>query len=351
MTLNITVAARWLMAQSSGFRLTSVENGKRVTKSHTAQKQVLLHYPDWSGLVCYTGVAKHRTPGFSRDTAAWLQKVLAHPANERRSPRDVVNLLINEGSVWLRKIPPEDRRHTFTMITYDQREKPHVWVISNYERPDQPDFPEPDEKPFFTPIRPRSHPRCIVTGWDQAVTKEQKTALTELLAHKPPRDQLSDAVALTNREASAKAEDTVSKECIVATLSPDGSGQIMVYGDLPEEFLPILILCGNDLSPNVSDAMTQQGLTNQMLDVLAGQKTNLAGGQCDDGLLISVNIGPQVARRSVRASPPKCSCHGHRAALTLIQFAGGLPYLAGIGLRNFSSLTGKPLSAAQPALR
>ena len=82
-----------------------------------------------------------------------------------------------------------------------------------------------------------------MTGWAPAVSEEQRAALTDLLAHVPLPDQLRDAVALTNREASAKEEDTVSKECIVATLSPDGSGQIMVYGNLPKEFLPSVRAC------------------------------------------------------------------------------------------------------------
>lgn len=53
MTLNITVAARWMMTQSSDFRLTR----SGVPLSDAAQKQVVLHYREWAGVVCYTGVA------------------------------------------------------------------------------------------------------------------------------------------------------------------------------------------------------------------------------------------------------------------------------------------------------
>jgi hypothetical protein len=133
-TLNITLAARWLMAQSSDFRLTYVIGGKRFIESHTAQKQFVLHYPRWSGLVCYTGIAKYRAPGFSHDTAGWLQRLLEHPPDRQRSPEDVVDLLMREGNVWLRRIPPEDRCHTFTMIAYDEKDIPRIWVIFNYER-------------------------------------------------------------------------------------------------------------------------------------------------------------------------------------------------------------------------
>lgn len=54
------------------------------------------------------------------------------------SGAQLVDLLIKKGSVWLRKIKPEDRRHTFTLITYDEKTKPHVYVISNYKYPGQP---------------------------------------------------------------------------------------------------------------------------------------------------------------------------------------------------------------------
>jgi hypothetical protein len=114
-TLNITPVARWLMTQSSDFRLTSIRNGKRVIESHTAQKQFILHYPRWSGLVCYTGIAAYDDGrGFRHDTAAWLQKVLEHPPDQQRSPEDVVGVLMKEGNVWLRRIPADQRFHTFT---------------------------------------------------------------------------------------------------------------------------------------------------------------------------------------------------------------------------------------------
>src|SRR5690349_21632366 len=117
MTLNITAATRWLMSQSSDFRLSRVDNkGKRIIESHTAQKQFVLHYPKWSGLVCYTGIAEYRARGIRHDTAVWLHRVFEHPPDQRRSPQDVVDVLMREGNVWLRRISPKDRRHTFTML-------------------------------------------------------------------------------------------------------------------------------------------------------------------------------------------------------------------------------------------
>ncbi len=236
------------MAQSSDFRLTFTDaDGKRDVDSDTAQKQFVLTYPKWSGLLCYTGIARH----YEHDTATWLENLLVHSPDERRNPEDIVRLLKREGN-WLRAIAPEDRRTTFTMIAYDKNSIPRIWVISNFERPDQPQKEKGEDNLFCTRIR-AGHPRNVITGWPKAVLPEQRQALLDLISRNPDRDDLSDAVAITNRDAAPRAKrsandaEEVSKECVVATLSPDGSGQIVVYGDLPKEFLPCIIQCGKNV--------------------------------------------------------------------------------------------------------
>jgi hypothetical protein len=283
-TLNITPVARWLMAQSSDFRTTSADTkGKRIVESRTAQKQFVLHYPKWSGLLCYTGVATAKGPGFSHDTAVWLERLLEHSPTQRRSPEDVVGLVISEGSTWLRRVPAEDRCTTFTMIAYDEKSIPRVWVISNFERPGQPRKWVGEDDLFLTSFRVR-HPKIIVTGWAPAVLTDQEESLLDILAFMPDQDKLSDAVAMINRDAAERAkrsdddEEEVSKECVVATLSPDGSGQILVYGDLPDEFVPCVILGGKSL--DLAAPLKQQGSTGRMLDSISwpDRKQTLSAG-------------------------------------------------------------------------
>jgi hypothetical protein len=55
MTLNLTLAARWMIVQTSDFRLTI---GPGTPPEETAQKQVVLKYRNWTGLLCYTGIAR-----------------------------------------------------------------------------------------------------------------------------------------------------------------------------------------------------------------------------------------------------------------------------------------------------
>lgn len=248
MTLNITVAARWLMAQSSDFRLT-VPGG---TVSETSQKQVVLQYTGWSGLVCYTGVAGYG----SHDTATWLADVLTHDPGQR-SPEQVVNRLIEEATVWLCRVPLRSRFHTFTMITYE-RGKPNVYVVSNYQRPNGPQLASPADKLFLTRRRPR-RPRCIVTGYSPAVLDPQCEALEGLLASVPSPEQLRHAVAATSRESSTRAGGTVGESCVVAHLCPDGSGEAQVFGNLSEEFLPTMITNGHNVASLVPLVMNQAG--------------------------------------------------------------------------------------------
>jgi hypothetical protein len=104
-------------------------------------------------------------------------------------------------------------------------------VILNYESPGQPNLPTPEEALFLRKIKPRK-PRCIVTGQSKAVSVERRRALEDVLAQMPPSpENLRKAIAQTNREAAPLADpDTVSEACVVAHLSPDGSGQMNVYG-------------------------------------------------------------------------------------------------------------------------
>jgi hypothetical protein len=138
LTLNITTVAAWLMSQTSDFRTThhDIKSKSVVVERHTAQKQFVLLYPTWSGLLCYTGVAAARGTGFStpHDTAEWLEKLLEHPYDQPRSPQEIASLIMSEGDTWLPKVvPPKDRRSTFTMIAYDGA-IPRLWMISNFKK-------------------------------------------------------------------------------------------------------------------------------------------------------------------------------------------------------------------------
>jgi hypothetical protein len=248
MTLNITLAARWLMAQSSDFRLTV--DGKFDPKSSPAQKQVVLHYMGWSGLICYTGVASYG----SHDTARWLGQILTHDAAPR-TPGQVIERIRKKGNIWLRRVPAKYRRHTFTMITYEAGAA-HIYLISSYEQLGRAELAVPANSFLVSHARVRGT-TCVVTGWPSAVTTSQRSELERILAADPPPGELRHAIALASRESSHRTKDHVGEECVVAHLRPDGSGEAQVFGNLEAEFLPALILNGVNMGP---PALRQAGI-------------------------------------------------------------------------------------------
>jgi hypothetical protein len=161
----------------------------------------------------------------------------------------------------LSEIPAEHRRHTFTLITYEDG-NPFVHVISNYERPGQPNLATPADALSPRRIKPRG-PRCIVTGQARAVSQQRRDHLEDVLARQPPApDKLRQAIAEANREAAPLAQkDTVSEACVVAYMSRDGSGQMNVYGEITGEFLPPLVLSGQPLAEQMRAAVAQMGAT------------------------------------------------------------------------------------------
>jgi hypothetical protein len=251
MTLNITVAARWMMTQSSDFRLTGLTRSG-VPLSDVAQKQVVLHYFEWSGLVCYTGIARWGR----HDTGAWLEDVLTHEPGQR-SARQVVQRLAAEGSKWLSSVPTSYRRHSFTMVAFERR-IPHVYVISNFQRGDGRPLSQPLDHFEVDRIRPRG-PRCFVTGWADAVTPDQREALQTLLASGTPPESMRLAVALASRDAAQRACGTVGTSCVAAHLLPDGSGEAQVFGNLEGEFIPAMIVTGTNVASFVPPAKTATG--------------------------------------------------------------------------------------------
>lgn len=255
MTLNITVAARWLMVQSSDFYLT--QEGATQPVSETAQKQIVLQYMGWSGLICYTGIARWGL----HETAAWLEDVLTHQYGER-TPNQVTKLVAEKGTVWLKRIPAKDRcLHTFTMIAYE-RDRAHIYLISNQEQLGRPDLAKPADTFMISHARVRGT-TCVVTGWKSVVTARQKKELERQLASNVTPLKLREAVAFVNREAASRAKDKagvqkVGEECVVAHLLPDGSGEAQVFGNLTSEFLPAMISNGRNVAIDFSPVLRSE---------------------------------------------------------------------------------------------
>ena len=243
MTLNITLASSWLMLQSSDFKLTVDSHGSNIPVSETAQKQVVLQYFGWSGLLCYTGIAKSN----DHDTAEWLNEILEHPRGQR-SVKEIVSLIATEGNKWLVKVSEMRRMHTFTLMAYVDK-IPWVYVISNIEWVGGRRFPNARNEFIISNLKPRK-PRCLPTGRSSALTSEQRRRLEICLASTTilSRENLAKTryiLASASKEASSRS-DTIGKNCVVAHLLPDGSGEAQIFGNLKSPYLPSFIVHGTN---------------------------------------------------------------------------------------------------------
>lgn len=202
MTQNITLAARWMLLQSSDFRLTKL--GTTAPLSDTAQKQFVLHYLRWSGLLSYTGIAE-----FGRhNTADWLSNLLEHEHGER-SRDEVIRTIVAEGDRWLSGVPLADRFHTFTLATFVGK-APLITLISTFEGGGGPVPDNPGRKLMVTHLRPHG-PRVIVTGQSPLVGDEARDALKRVLARQTDPLRLRLEVALASRSTSGPSKGTVGE--------------------------------------------------------------------------------------------------------------------------------------------
>jgi hypothetical protein len=252
MTLNITCAARWLMLLSSDFRLITDPAGD--ITSETAQKEFVFRYRDWSGLLCYTGIAEFG----AHNTAEWLTRVLAPGQEPETRPSDIVDRLLGAGK-WLKLVPAARRRHSFTMLVYE-RGVPHIYVVSTFERIDGHPLQPVTERLVVSHVRPRQ-PRCFATGYAAAVTNAQRRDLERLLSANASPQRMRTELAHASRDASTRSDGKVGESCVVAHIKPDGSGEMQVFGNLTAPFAPTLILNGVNVQTFVPEVLDQAGVT------------------------------------------------------------------------------------------
>jgi hypothetical protein len=247
MTLNITLVSPWIIYQSTDFRLTDANNAS-VTMSETAQKQVVLQYQNWCGLLCYTGIAKWA----SHDTEAWLPDALTHSGGSR-SPRQIANTLAMHANSWIRGIPIDLRRHTFVLAAFEGR--PIVYYISTFQRCGGNDLMKPLDHFDVTRYRPKQI-KCLATGWTACLTEREKRELQSLMAAQPSVAQLSEAIAAVNAACATRSNNRVSPSSIVSEIRPNGEGGLHVYGSLPKTFVPTVVIAnGANIAPQMSSVL------------------------------------------------------------------------------------------------
>lgn len=252
MTLNITLASKWAVYLSSDFKL-SRKSGPRAVIQNMPQKQSVLSYFAWVGLLAYSGIAVYN----SHDTVRWLTRTLTHPLGER-SQNMVLRALREEGNNWIARIPAPMRWHTFTMVVFDAK-GPRVVYVSTYQRAGGYDLAMPRPKFFTSSYRP-SAPWFGATGSGaKHISQDDRTMLLDMLKANEPPLAIREAVAQVNANTAPRTSNEVSEQCVSAHLLPDGSGEMQVFGDIDKPFIPMVIVGGTNSADVVPDILADAG--------------------------------------------------------------------------------------------
>jgi len=226
MTLNMTLVAPYAIYQCSDFQLSvwNTQKQKYDELPYVCQKQIFVNSFDWSATVTFTGLGSTRTIKVDK----WLaDQVISLPMDA--SYNDLIKRLFT-ATAWLRGVPEKDRRHTF-IVTGFIGTAPIITLVSNFEDLDGAQLNTPKNDLFRSEKRPRN-PRLVLTGWKQAVRKEDRLLLRNQIRRNILPQDFHDLLAKVNvRSAeSDEAESTVSKACFTAHLLPDGTGESRPHG-------------------------------------------------------------------------------------------------------------------------
>jgi hypothetical protein len=124
----------------------------------------------------------------------------------------------------------------------------------------QDDLPQPLDHLIITCHRPRPS-RVYETGWTDAVDDTDRRELRELLSSERDPVALRRSVAHVSRRCAGKSQQMVGENCVVAHLLPDGSGEVQVFGNPTEEFIPTMIMNGENTAVVVPEVFRQAGAT------------------------------------------------------------------------------------------
>jgi hypothetical protein len=232
MTLNLMLTSREIVYLSGDFRVTTFECGRVINREDdfSVQKIVPAIKRNWSALVAWAGIAK--TPS-GESIGDWLAGAVE--TIDIQAPFDELERRLLSANSWLSQCRSKDL--AFSVVGYVGK-KPVALIVSNYLH---------FEGRVYNPCRPRlevtgksnpKRPEVFVAGESKALTSELRGQLKELLIQKcKPTDsnelrgdELRAIAAINVKAAQAAPLSTISKECVVGYLLPNGDGGAVPYG-------------------------------------------------------------------------------------------------------------------------
>ncbi len=227
LTLNITLASSRACYQSSDFRLsTQMRDGRFKEMPVRAHKQVLASGAGWHASVCFSGVAQAERYGMA-DVDQWLaNRVEALDASGAYA--DLVSTL-GTAETWLVKIPSEHRRLTFAVAGFIGTQ-PIVTVVSNWQDVRGNEFAT-DRGLQVSETQP-TRPKVVLTGSSCAVGKADRKLMLTAVRDRWALQKTIELIARVNARASkdSRARNTVSPECVVTSLRPNGRTATRPFG-------------------------------------------------------------------------------------------------------------------------
>jgi hypothetical protein len=294
MTLNITVLTPKIIYQSADFKISNLEGAQ--LSFNPSPKIIEISFSSWHGLLTYTGLGYWRGRDMSAFVEDWLTGL------EDIGMIGTARVIETEGTKVLQDYESSHQRipHTFTLAGFEDGQRPRVCTISNREDCFGVRRKVIDDRLIITTRRTSSDKKAIVivTGSERAVPKTARREL-QRVAENYPNDTLRvrSRIQKVNADAvkSGKTKGTVSEDCAVLSLRPDGSSIMQINRDSTET--PALfpqIMHGINMRQQFAEAIKKMGLDLSQVRPVQGFSVTLGDKQIKNKSAVSCRYGVKI---------------------------------------------------------
>lgn len=259
MTLNITVANHWFVAQVSDRRLTD----RRRLFDDRWNKAVVVGCRDAVLAITYTGL------GYFNEWPVdeWVVKVLDQSKAVTREGGFAIRAICSAAAADWRRLPDADKRrpHTFIAAGWHwrrQRQMPYMWMVSNCDSLDGAPPSAPSGRFGVGRVRGRPDARAgevslvVVTGAERATTQKAVDGVGKLARTASDPKPVVTAMLEVIRSAAGHPTDghLVGRDCMSVVLPRFGCGDAYAEyhpdGKPQVGYTPHVLWHGGTLSPS-----------------------------------------------------------------------------------------------------
>lgn len=248
MTLNITVVSTIGIHQSADFRLADFKlgsDGRYAPIEDNSPKLIALRCMNWAGYLTYCGVGKWEHKATYDSAAEWISALGPDATFD-----DVARSIEDKGSLWIERVQGQLRRfqgHTFILAAFENGQ-PRISVISNTHST-KGSIARSSNAGLHASFGTDTGTHIYITGIDNAVSKEHRSALKRLIDRKVEPHVVRDRLARINAMASQRIEarDGISSSCMCYSIDSLGGGGGEIHGQVTGRLVPIYLFNGFNL--------------------------------------------------------------------------------------------------------